>query len=109
MRLLGSWLLLACAGCPAHPASSDGGADLARRDGATACPPGQQQACDCLTGTQGVQTCRSNGNGFGTCVGCPATSDDGGTTVGNKCGDCDGCCDGTTCLKYADQTDERCG
>jgi hypothetical protein len=104
-----------CGGTPGSMPTDGAHADLGRADMARrgSCTPGQQQGCACPSGALGMQTCRSNGNGFASCVGCPddlgAGSDDGGTTLGNKCGDCDGCCDGTTCVPYAQQSNGTCG
>ena len=78
------------------------------------CTPGATQSCVCLGGGQGTQACRANGTSFGTCAGCSNDVPDLPTSVdpgGNQCGDCDGCCDGSTCVKLADQTDGagKCG
>jgi uncharacterized repeat protein (TIGR02543 family) len=81
---------------PSFPedASADGGAlptgdgsaaDSVRViEGATpgACVPGQQIACPCLGGSNGVQACKSDGMGFDSCQ-CPA---DGGVGPGDAPG-----------------------
>jgi hypothetical protein len=85
------------------------------------CTPNATQGCLCASGGMGVQTCDSNGFGFGVCAGC--TGDAGGTDVppspidgmcvsncaGRTCGD-NGCggscgvcpsgqsCNGNTCV-----------
>lgn len=52
-----------------------------------ACVPGQQTACACPGGAQGVQVCNDAGSGYGGCASC---SDAGGTS-GGTIGDDGGC------------------
>jgi hypothetical protein len=76
------------------------------------CIPGRTQFCNCLGGGQGVQVCRATGASYGTCAGCGEELPDGLTLVGDggtPCGDCDGCCSGTLCVPYANQSDGQCG
>ncbi len=83
-----------------------------------ACKAGAQQACLCLGGTMGTQTCKSDLTGFDVCVGCPGGAGDGGAfTVAldggsagvTSCGSCAGCCNGSQCVLYAAQTNSICG
>jgi len=78
----------------------------------TGCTPNATQACLCVGGAMGVQTCNDSGTGFGVCMGCPGP--DGGMTgtpdvtcspncAGRACGDngcggtCGACPMGQTC------------
>jgi hypothetical protein len=78
------------------------------------CVPGTTQTCVCLGGGEGMQTCRASGTSFGACTGCGNDVPDlpnSQNPAGSECGDCDGCCDGSTCIKTADQSDPsgKCG
>jgi hypothetical protein len=77
------------------------------------CAPGQTQPCICLGGGMGTQTCRASGASYGSCAGCGPEEEDGPLPViqdgGNPCGDCDGCCDGATCVPFANQSNMKCG
>jgi len=62
----------------------------------------------------GTQTCRQSGASYGPCTGCGSEEADGPLPVvqdlgGNPCGDCDGCCDGESCIPYAGQSSGKCG
>ncbi len=108
-QLLGPLLVVYFAGC--GPATS--GVDFGDGDGGR-CMPGAKQSCICLGGGEGIQACRSSGASYGACTGCGndvpdiPTSDMPG---GSQCGDCDGCCDGSTCVKLSNQSDPagKCG
>src|SRR5688572_11640552 len=82
--------LMACG----DPASSGPDAAMGR------CTPGMSRSCLCLGGAQGTQVCRETGDSYSPCGGCgdlpdlPTAADLGGSA----CGDCDGCCDGSTCV-----------
>jgi hypothetical protein len=106
---------LALFGCSASPATTgDGGLDggsKPRGDGGMICVPGQQVACPCLGGSMGIQACKASGTGYETCQGCPGGNPpppDGGGGNG-LCGDCSGCCDGTTCVKIEGEDNNHCG
>lgn len=89
-----------------------GGTDGGMNTG-NSCTPGVTRSCICLGGGMGTQTCRDAGTSYGSCGGC---SGDAGTISiadggggGNPCGDCQGCCDGTACIAFAEQTNSQCG
>lgn len=67
-------------GAPSKP--NDAGAS----DDEQVCAAGQQVACACLGGSEGVQVCKSDGSGFEECEGCeapemPAEADAGAPTL----------------------------
>lgn len=53
-------------------------------DLSTTCTPGRQVACACGGGVEGRQICRSDGAGFGPCMGCDG--DAGGASDGGRDG-----------------------
>ena len=78
----------------------------------SSCTPGAARSCICLGGGTGTQVCRDSGMSYGSCGGC--TGDAGTITIadggaGNPCGDCQGCCNGTACIAFAEQTNTQCG
>jgi hypothetical protein len=114
MRTLVFSLVIAITGC-ANPSSMDG--DLAmlpeKPDGGR-CQPGSTAQCVCLGGSMGTQTCRASGASYGPCEGCGPEEADGPLPTlqdagGSPCGDCDGCCMGSTCVQYASQSNTSCG
>ncbi|MEO6953755.1 MAG: hypothetical protein ABI321_18280 [Polyangia bacterium] len=92
-----------------NPGDMSGGTD---GGGGNSCTPGNARSCICLGGGTGTQVCRDTGASYGSCGGC---SGDGGTLTisdagaGNPCGDCQGCCDGTSCVPFAEQSNTKCG
>jgi len=84
----------------------------AKMDGGR-CVPGDTQSCICLGGGQGTQTCRASGASFGPCAGCGGTELPDGLMpadlAGTGCGNCDGCCDGATCIPFNGETNAKCG
>jgi hypothetical protein len=95
------------------PGAVDLSGTMASPDGMR-CTPGGTQSCNCLGGGEGTQTCRASGASFGPCEGCsPDEPPDGIIVVrdmgSSTCGDCDGCCDGTTCVQLANETNAQCG
>ena len=112
--LFASCLLFAvgCAGGNTGVVSFDlaGGTDAGQNN--NACTPGAARSCICLGGGTGTQVCRDSGASFGSCGGC--TGDAGVITIadggaGNPCGDCQGCCSGTTCVPFTEQKNTQCG
>jgi hypothetical protein len=74
------------------------------------CAPGDRRSCAC-GGVAGTQYCLESGEGFEGCS-CEGETPDGGT--GNApptsgCGTCDGCCRGSVCIPFANQTASLCG
>jgi hypothetical protein len=110
-----AWLA-ACGGAPTPapggvlpgPAAGDLG-----QSPQSGCTPGQQIDCACPgSSLKGTQVCRESGVGFDRCTGCPedgGVAADSGTVGGSPCGDCAGCCAGTTCVPFATQTNASCG
>ncbi|MEI8259714.1 MAG: hypothetical protein WCJ30_28950, partial [Deltaproteobacteria bacterium] len=41
------------------------------------CDPGRVVTCPCVGGGSGTQSCRSDGSGYGECVGCGTSTDAG--------------------------------
>jgi hypothetical protein len=60
---------VSASGSGGEPTGSGG----AGGSGNQVCVPGQQIACACLGGDEGVQACSSDGKSFGSCTGCPST------------------------------------
>ncbi len=78
------------------------------------CMAGATKSCLCLGGGEGQQTCRSDEKGWGSCRGCgPEESDGPLVTVSDSgssaCGECDGCCNGATCVHLTAETNAQCG
>ena len=104
--------------CVVAPSSS--GPVMPTDGGTTACKQGDTKLCACLGGsTSGQKTCNGSGT-YGDCAPCtmgavnPTTTTPSptGNTTGSsasKCGDCKGCCDGSTCVPFANETDSNCG
>jgi hypothetical protein len=108
-RALTLSLLAVLSACGGSKNSAAPPADLAGSTGGH-CAPGATQGCNCLGGVEGKQVCDPTGTTFGTCMGCDTTPmPDGGFTPsdmnGSPCGVCDGCCQGSSCIHLADQTD----
>lgn len=105
---------LGSAGCPATAQQPEDLAVVPQR-----CVPGETRVCTCLGGGEGTQSCQSDGRRYNACVGCPGGTDlgeapppiipDGAVPSGSPCGECDGCCDGTTCVATASQSRITCG
>lgn len=104
---LGVVSLAACTSAPSEDFDLSGG----NKDGGMRCTPGDTQECICLGGGTGTQTCRASGSSYGTCTSCTTLFDGGGSAdmAQGPCGNCDGCCDGTTCLPFAMETNMKCG
>ena len=78
------------------------------------CAPGDTQSCICLGGGEGTQTCRASGASYGPCAGCGGSQLPDGLVIadmggGSACGNCDGCCDGATCIPFNSETNAKCG
>jgi hypothetical protein len=77
------------------------------------CSAGATKGCLCLGGGEGQQTCRSDERGWGSCQGCAGAPDGPVRTLNDSgsstCGECDGCCDGTTCIHLSQETNTQCG
>ncbi len=73
------WLWNGVLGLLAGIAISCGGGDGDGDSGASACVPGQQVACACADGGEGVQQCDVSGGFFGPCT-CGAGTGDGADT-----------------------------
>ena len=98
-----AWLIIALAVGPECSSSDNGSASNATGGSGgniVGCTPGDQKACDCVGGAKGIQICKDDGGGWNTCEGC---------STPNPCGDCDGCCDGSTCVRADEQTAKACG
>ncbi len=66
--------------------SSSGAGAMGAGGGAMgACVPGEQVACACPGGAQGVQACNEQGNGFGSCQCGGLGADDGDTADSGGC------------------------
>lgn len=105
---------VAVSSCASAPSNSSDGGNVTIPDGGM-CKPGDTKNCACLGATAaGKRTCSASGI-YGDCQPCDGTSGMGGTptdpgnTTPGKCGACDGCCNGTTCVTLANETDSQCG
>jgi hypothetical protein len=68
-------LALALAACSVNSTAS--------KEPAQACVPGEQRACPCPGGAQGVQTCDDTGARLGDCLGCDGAGGAGGGSGGS--------------------------
>lgn len=81
IQVLSAGFLVGLAGCGGggSAASSGGsGGTTATGGSASACVPGEQIACACVGGAQGIQVCTSDGSAYGPCMGCPGMGGSGG-------------------------------
>lgn len=115
-RRLGTLLALALLACVPQPpgTGADGGGDPGAQ-----CKEGATKSCACLGGSSsGQKTCGADGK-FGDCMPCKmgAVDPTAGSKPGDsnpaptssKCGNCTGCCDGSTCVELSKETDKLCG
>lgn len=73
-------LLLVCFLFTMACSSSDSGGGSTTK----ACTPGETNACTCVAGGSGVQVCRDDGAGYGTCE-CATPTDSGPADTGPVC------------------------
>lgn len=95
LACLASFTLLAALamGCAAAESPTGGGSEGGFGEGGDVgednCVPGQQIACACAGGVEGVQSCNGQGTGYGACDcgGHQGGADEGGAGGGDSCGD----------------------
>jgi hypothetical protein len=109
--LLGVMNVGACTSASSNTDAASG--DLGMVPGDKCCTPGEASSCKCLDGKVAQQTCIEQGVGYNACpcqgLGPVPTTPQDEFSSANPCGDCDGCCDGTGCVKLGNQSKGACG